>query len=267
MRHRFSRQGFLGEEGQAAIERARIGICGLGGGGSHIIQQCVHIWFLDIVTFDGDRADESNLNRTVTLRESDIEAKTLKVEAGRRRALEICSDARVDPQPCRWQDNPELLRTCDIVFGSVDGFGERRELETCCRRFMIPLIDIGMDVHAVEGGSYVMTGQVILSMPGYPCMFCMNFLNEQTLAQEAGRYGDAGPRPQVVWPNGVLASTAAGIAVDLLTDWSKSLRGPVFLSYRGDVGTLQIDNRLKYVPKICPHYSPEDVGDPILRRA
>jgi molybdopterin-synthase adenylyltransferase len=267
MKQRFSRQGFLGEKGQEAIERARIGICGLGGGGSHIIQQCAHIGFRDIVVFDADRADESNLNRTVTLRESDIEAKTLKVEAARRRALEICSDAGVDPRPCRWQDNPELLRTRDIVVGSVDGFGERRELETCCRRFMIPLIDIGMDVHAVEDGSYVMTGQVILSMPGYPCMFCMNFLNEQTLAKEARRYGDAGPRPQVVWPNGLLASTAVGIAVDLLTDWSKSLRGPVFLSYRGDVGTLQIDNRLKYVPKICAHYPPEDVGEPILRRA
>jgi molybdopterin/thiamine biosynthesis adenylyltransferase len=266
MKQRFSRQGFLGDKGQEAIERARIGICGLGGGGSHIVQQCAHIGFLDILTFDGDWADESNLNRTVTLRESDIEAKTLKVEAGRRRALEICSDVRVDPQSCRWQDKPELLRTCDIVFGSVDGFGERRELETCCRRFMIPLIDIGMDVHAVDGGSYVMTGQVILSMPGHPCMFCMNFLNEQALAKEARRYGDAGPRPQVVWPNGVLASTAVGIAVDLLTDWSKTQRGPVFLSYRGDVGTLQVDNRLKYVPKVCSHYPPEEVGAPILRR-
>jgi hypothetical protein len=36
---------------------------------------------------------------------------------------------------------------------------------------------------------------------------------------EAEKYGAAGSRPQVVWPNGVLASTAVGLAVQLLTPW------------------------------------------------
>ncbi len=267
MNERFSRQGFLGEAGQATIERTRVGFCGQGGGGSHLVQQVAHIGFLDYVLFDGDFADESNLNRTVTLIEADIPAQRLKVEAARRRILDIRSTARVEAYPCRWQDKPEALRSCDIVFGSVDGFAERRELEACCRRFLIPLIDIGMDVHPIEGQPPAMTGQVILSMPGHACMFCMNFLNGQALAQEANRYGAAGPRPQVVWPNGVLASTAVGIAVDLLTDWTQSMLGPVFLSYRGNIGTLQPDNRLLYVPKTCPHYPLDAIGEPTLQRA
>jgi hypothetical protein len=267
MNDRFSRQGFLGGAGQATIERARVGFCGQGGGGSHLVQQCAHIGFREFVLFDADIADESNLNRTVTLVETDIAAGTLKVEAAKRRILDVQSSVRVEVYPCRWQDHPEALRSCDLVFGSVDGFGERRELEACCRRFLIPLIDIGMDLHPIEGQPPAMTGQVILSMPGHACMFCMNFLNDQTLAQEARRYGAAGPRPQVVWPNGVLASTAVGIAVDLLTDWTRSLRGPVFLSYRGNLGTLQPDNRLRYVPKTCPHYPPDLVGEPAFRPA
>jgi hypothetical protein len=121
-----------------------------------------------------------------------------------------------------------------------------------------------MDIHAIDGKPPAMTGQVILSMPGHACMFCMNFLNEETLAREANHYGAAGPRPQVVWPNGTLASAAVGIAVDLITDWTRSLRGPVLLSYRGDVGTLQIDNRLRYVPRVCPHYPLTEVGEPRL---
>ena len=36
-------------------------------------------------------------------------------------------------------------------------------------------------------------------------MRCMAIVTEEYLKEEAGRYGDAGPRPQVVWPNGVLA--------------------------------------------------------------
>lgn len=267
MNDRFSRQSFLGAASQGSIECARLGICGLGGGGSHLVQQAAHIGFLDYVLFDKDFCDESNLNRTVTFVDADIAAKTLKVEAARRRILDTRSTARVEAHPCRWQDKPEALRSCDIVLGSVDGFAERRELEACCRRFLIPLIDIGMDVHAIEGQPPAMTGQVILSMPGHACMFCMNFLNDQTLAREAKRYGTAGPRPQVVWPNGVLASTAIGIAVDLLTDWTQSLRGPVFLSYRGNIGTLQPDNRLQYIPKVCPHYPVDAVGEPIFQPA
>ena len=81
---------------------------------------------------------------------------------------------------------------------SVDvevGFAERRELEIACRRHLIALIDVGMDVYVVGDEPPRMGGQVILSMPGAPCMTCLGFLNEATLAREAGAYGDAGPRP------------------------------------------------------------------------
>jgi hypothetical protein len=44
------------------------------------------------------------------------------------------------------------------------------------------------------------------------------------LAAEAARHGDAGGRPQVVWPNGALASTAVGLAVDLVTGWTRKNR-------------------------------------------
>lgn len=114
---------------------------------------------------------------------------------------------------CKWQDNPEPLRQCQIVFGCVDSYQGRHELEVACRRYLMHYIDIGMDVHGTE--KPVIGGQVILSSPGGICMRCMGFLTDERLAQEAARYGKAGPRPQVVWPNGVLASTAVGLAVIL----------------------------------------------------
>jgi molybdopterin-synthase adenylyltransferase len=80
---RFSRQSFLGEHSRAAIERATIGVVGLGGGGGHIAQQLAHIGFLKYRLFDGDFADESNLNRLVTATEADVLAQALKVERAR----------------------------------------------------------------------------------------------------------------------------------------------------------------------------------------
>ena len=264
---RFSRQGFLGAGGQDAIERGVVGVVGLGGGGSHVVQQLAHVGFLDYVVYDGDYVDESNLNRLVTATEADAATGRLKIDAARDRALGVRGAAKIEAYPRRWQDYPEPLRRCDVVFGCLDGFAERRDLEATCRRFLIPYIDIGMDLHQAGDEPPVMAGQIILSMPGGPCMFCMGFLNDANLGREAARYGAAGARPQVVWPNGVLASTAVGVAVDLLTDWSRSLRSPVYLSYRGNDGTVHPHVRLKYLAGgRCDHYLLGQVGEPVFRR-
>jgi hypothetical protein len=55
------------------------------------------------------------------------------------------------------------------------------------------------------------------------------------------------------------------VAVDLLTDWSRSLRGPVYLSYRGNDGTVQPHVRLKYLGGgCCDHYPRDRVGEPVF---
>ena len=113
-----------------------------------------------------------------------------------------------------------------------------------------------------------MSGLVILSMPGAPCMTCIGFLNNVTLAQEATKYGDAGVRPQVVWANGVLASTAVGIAADLLTGWTGNPRTSIYLEYDGNTGTVTPHKRMKFAPARCLHYPAdeiEQIGDPVLR--
>jgi hypothetical protein len=166
-----------------------------------------------------------------------------------------------------WQNHAQLLAHCDLVFGCVDGFDQRRQLEAATRRYLIPLIDIGMDVFRAEDGSYAVAGQVILSMPGGPCMTCIGFLNERTLTREAAAYGAAGPQPQVVWANGVLASSAVGIAVDLITDWSRSLRDTVYLSYRGSDGTVTPHARLPFISTAtCPHFPLSECGAPKYKK-
>lgn len=264
---RFSRQSFLGENSQAAIERAIVGVVGLGGGGGHVVQQLTHIGFMNYRLFDRDGADESNLNRLVIATEADAAAGTPKVELARRSILSVRGAANVETFHCRWQERPEPLRGCDVVFGCVDNFAERRELEIVCRRHLVPLVDIGMDVHIVGNEPPRMGGQVILSAPGAQCMTCLGFLNEAALAREAGQYGDAGPRPQVVWPNGALASTAVGMVVDLLTNWTRSLRGAVYLMYDGNAGTITPHPRLIYHDgSPCPHFPPEEVGVPVFKK-
>ena len=95
-------------------------------------------------------------------------------------------------------------------------------------------------------------------------MRCLGFLSDANLAREAADYGGAGSRPQVVWPNGIVASSAVDLVIDLVTDWSKEIRGPVCLSYDGNRRTLVPNNRLFASPKMCVHYPLAGVGAPVF---
>lgn len=261
---RYHRQSFLGDNSEHLIGSTTVAIVGLGGGGSHIGQQLAHAGFRKFVLYDNDIAELSNLNRTVGMTVDDVSARSEKLKIAVRLIRGLQPNADIMESPSRWQDNPTPLRKCDIIFGCVDGFDERRQLESCARRFLIPYIDIGLDVHHILPDPPRMAGQIILSLPGKPCMTCMGFLTEEKLAEEASRYGAAGPRPQVIWANGVLSSTAVGIAVDIITGWTGRSSDAIYLSYDGNLGILQPHPRLKYLQhsSSCIHFPMSNLGDP-----
>lgn len=262
MTERFDRQSFLGAESTALLESLRVGIVGLGGGGSHIVQQLAHLGVGDYVLADPDAIDDSNLNRLVGGRTSDVKSKTLKVSIAARQIRSLMPSAKIVEVPRAWQMAAELLRDRDVIFGCVDSFGERQQLEQSARRFLVPYLDIGMDVFRDDGGHSIV-GQVALSLPGYPCLQCMGVVRQDTLTQEGQRYGSAGGKPQVVWPNGVLASTAVGIAMRLVCAWYDATDEVLLFEYDGNKNTLTPSPILLHLARSCPHYSDvNSVGDP-----
>lgn len=262
-----SRQGFLGLSSPLLFSNARITVVGAGGGGSHVIQQLLHLGFKRITVYDPDRIEHSNLNRLVGARIADADAGVLKVTAMERMSKDLCGNSYVIGIAKRWQEEPEALQQSDVVIGCIDGLLERQQLEAVCRKYLIPYVDIGLDVISAKNEAPQMAGQVILSMPGYACFKCMGFLTDEKLGGEALAYGDAGPRPQVVWPNGVLASTAVGIVVDLLTDWSKSTRRPLYLMYHGNNFELRSHPRMAFVQTDeCSHFPLAELGPSRLTR-
>jgi hypothetical protein len=253
----FDRQSFLGTNSQFLFENIKVGVIGYGGGGSHIGQQLAHIGVKNITIFDDDKIEITNLNRLIGGVYKDVKNALLKVTIAERLVKRIFPKSNLTLVAKKWQQAPDELKKCDIIFGCVDSYTERQQLESECRRFLIPLIDIGMDVH--YSGGYNMSGQVLLSMPGQPCMSCYGFLTEDKLAKEAAKYGNVGGRPQVVWPNGVLASTAIGVFVDLVTGWTGS-NDNVYLSYDGNTGKIDDHIRKQFSPKCCEHYPLSEVG-------
>lgn len=267
MTKRFARQGFLGEMSESVISSARVALVGYGGGGSHIGIQLAHIGFRDVTVVDPDIVEESNLNRLIGAVAHDAASQTPKVDVARRVIKGVNPEAHPTACQAPWEQELERLRATDILIGCVDSFAQRAAIERFARRFLIPYVDIGMDVRAREG-DFQIIGQVVLSSPGNPCLRCLGIIDDQLLQNEerARQYGEAGSRPQVVWPNGVLASTAVGLVVQLLTPWTHS-RAVEYLEYDGNEGTLRRAPRLRTIlasSMECSHYADRDVGDPLF---
>jgi hypothetical protein len=264
---RYSRQSFLGPDSEADIAACTVGIVGLGGGGSHVVQQLAHLGFQNYVLYDDEHVEKTNLNRLVgaTLADtkSDGQPGTAKLDVAIRTIRGLQPDASIIAVPSRWQVNPLALRECHVVFGGVDSYLGRHELEVACRRYLIHYIDIGMDVHGTT--LPVIGGQIILSSPEGPCMKCIQFLTEEKLAREGTNYGAAGGKPQVVWANGVLASSAVGLCIELVTGWSQKRRSHAYLVYDGNTGLVNESLTLLRLDPFCRQHHPiESCGDPVL---
>jgi hypothetical protein len=135
---------------------------------------------------------------------------------------------------------------------------------------MIPLVDIGLTISTHGERLARADGQVIVSMPGHPCLRCW-FVTDAALEREerkrpAGydRDPDAPGDPQVVSMNGTLASEACNCALDLVTGYSSGARGARWWLYDGRSGQLDRHELPSHRPN-CPACAEQRLGDPPRR--
>lgn len=261
----FSRQSFLGSESEQILAGVRATIVGLGGGGSHIAQQLAHLGVGHIRLVDPQDIDASNLNRVVGAGHKDVEEQTPKVKIAERLIKGVRPWIEVKPAPAEWQLVDDVIKDAHVLFGCLDGYRQRMYLENAARRFCVPYIDIGMDVTHLGNEQYAIAGQMIMTLPGGPCMRCLGFLTQERLNREEDNYGDAGINPQVVWTNGTLASLAVGEFVRLFTPWFDSSRAYEWLELDGNNQIVSKSRQPEYALKgQCNHFTPSDVGDPFF---
>jgi len=261
----FSRQSFLGANSERVLAETRVAIVGLGGGGSHIAQQLAHLGVGHFRLVDPQEIEASNLNRLVGATQKDVEERTPKVKIAERLIRGIRPWARVDVAQAEWQHADHLLKDAHVLFGCVDGYRQRMYLEGAARRFCLPFFDIGMDVTRLAQNRYAVAGQMIMTLPGGPCMRCLGFLTQERLNREEDAYGHAGMNPQVIWTNGTLASLAVGAFVRMLTPWFEASRDFEWLELDGDNQLVSRSRQPDYAIKgPCSHYSSADLGDPFF---
>jgi adenylyltransferase/sulfurtransferase len=129
-RERYSRQirfAGLGEAGQAAIAKARVGLVGCGALGTHLADHLVRAGVAELVLVDRDFVELSNLQRQCLFDEADAAAGTPKAVAAAAKLRRINSQVSVrehteDLTP----DNIErLLGDVDLLLDGTDNFATR----------------------------------------------------------------------------------------------------------------------------------------------
>ena len=181
---RLVRQSFLGPHSDAILAASTIGLVGLGGGGSHVAQQTAHAGVGGYGLVDPDHIDYGNTNRIVGGTLADVARKLPKTSIAARTIRSLRPNARIIEIPKTWHEATGTLKLCDVIVGAVDSLRERERLERFARRYLIPYIDIGMDVHDIGGGEFLIAGQAILSTPGKPCLRCCGFITDENLQRE-----------------------------------------------------------------------------------
>lgn len=110
MNERFDRQGFLGARSEELLRTATVAIVGLGGGGSHIAQQLGHVGVGNLILFDPDQVEHSNLNRLVGATTRDADDRTYKVDVAARLVEALNPAAHVIRHSTQWQQEAIALR-------------------------------------------------------------------------------------------------------------------------------------------------------------
>ena len=138
---RYMRQiPLIGEEGQGRLARAEVCICGAGGLGSPAALYLAAAGVGTIHLVDGDKVEESNLNRQILHRTATIGLQ--KVFSARELILALNPGIQVRSSP-DWigeGNAAALIGQADIVIDALDNFEARYVLNREARRMAVPLV-------------------------------------------------------------------------------------------------------------------------------
>lgn len=186
---RYARQVLMfGDAGQEMLAHTSVGVVGVGGGGSVLVQQLAHLGVGTIIGIDEDVVKRLNLSRIVGSRPLDAEKGTKKVAAMRRMVRAIDPKIRfvgIDGDVTRL-DIAKRLRDCDFLFVATDNLRSRNVVNQLAYQYLIPAIQIGVKVESDPGTGEVLQihGMVRTMLPDLGCLKCHGAISPAVLARE-----------------------------------------------------------------------------------
>lgn len=233
--------------GQQRLRRAHVALVGVGGTGSHVAVQLAHLGVGQLTLVDPDVVDVSNLTRLIGGTSADLGRPKVDVLAST--ALRIRPEVVVNALRASLLDLDAVpLAGCDVIVCCTDSHGSRALLSELAAQYLVPLIDLGVEVQSGHRRTRA-GGGVRVIRPGDPCLHCMGVLNPALVREEflsdAQRdmearlgylVGSVEAAPSVVALNGVVASLAVLEVLDQLLGLFEA--GPRRLLYRAETRSV-----------------------------
>ncbi len=197
----------VGEEGQAKLGRARVGLVGCGALGSVIASELVRAGVAYLRVVDRDFLELNNLQRQMLYTEDDVARRLPKAEAAAAHLRAANSQVVVEPM------------VADLNPHSILAFGEGLDLlvdatDNFATRFLVNDFSVSRGIPWVYGGVIGASGMTMTIVPGEgPCLRCV--FPRPPAPGAAPTCDTAGILGPVV---GVVGSLQAVEAVKLLVD-------------------------------------------------
>jgi len=180
----------FGPELQRLLGRLKIGIVGIGGTGSAVLEQLTRLGIGDLVISDGQTFEASNVNRLYGSRTIDQDVS--KVKIGQRVVADIGlrTGLTIVDRPVTYRSALAAFRECDIIFGCTDEEWGRSLLSRMSIYYGIPVFDVGVKIDSSGGHIRSIQGRVTTLLPGAACLFCRGRITAERIGIESQRATD-----------------------------------------------------------------------------
>lgn len=177
----------FGADIQRLLARLHIGVVGVGGTGSAVVEQLVRLGVGSIVVADNDRFVLSNINRVFGSRMDDDGMP--KVDLVKRSAEEIGLGTVIEriARSLTYQSTFARFRDCDAIFCCTDDDWGRSLLAKLAVYYYIPVFDMGVKIDADEGRIKSIQGRVTTLMPGAACLYCRERVTAERVLADSKR--------------------------------------------------------------------------------
>jgi len=206
---RYDRQSRLfGDVGQTILNGLKVGIIGLGGGGSLINQWLAHLGVGHIVALDFDRVDITNLPRIVGATQWDARSlltasrSQLLQRIGKRLAthkVKVASRVAKRANPnIRYEaivgdildaETAARLRDADFIFLASDSIQSRLVFNALVQQYLIPGVQIGAkvpwDPRQKTITNVFAATRPVMPGPGHGCLECNDLIPPSKLREES----------------------------------------------------------------------------------
>ena len=241
---------FFGKEGQDRLASVSVAVLGVGGLGTHVVQQLALLGVGRLVLIDKGELKESSRNRYIGARHDDPVPGSPKAFIGERLVHDINPQIAVAPIHDQLASHAafEAIKGCDYVFGCLDNDAARLILNELCLAYSRPYFDLASDI---PSGENQYGGRICVAWDGTGCLICRGEIDsaeayaasmtEEQRQDHQAIYGvptevlgEIGP--SVVSINGVVASLAVTEFMLVATGMNDQPRA--FMKYHGHLGRV-----------------------------